>query len=172
MIENDFRLKGTLYAKDVRKWVGKKDPTKEGETHYYIVEVPTRKTWMDGEKERSITKTEFIKMKIPWRMSPDDFEIKDQIEMGFYISGREYDKKDGAGKGWINENEITTIKHSERQGTRDNKIPFDNKIPVTAMSDINAISDAIDSDNDPFVGVKTNRNPVKIDEDDSSDLPF
>ena len=116
-INNYHEITGTLYAKKVRKVIGKqaKNLGKEYEFYYYIVEVPTRKTWTADGAEKSVEKKELVKFKLPMGMSPDDFEVGDNVFIGFNITGREFERNDGSGKDVINENDLKTIKHTDVQ---------------------------------------------------------
>lgn len=120
-INNEHEITGTLYGKKTRTAEGKKATNlgKVYEFYYFIVEVPTRKTWTSDGKEKSVEKKELIKFKLSMGMNPDDFEVGDHIFVRFTITGREFEKKDGSGKDVINENEIKLIKITDTQIDKD-----------------------------------------------------
>ena len=163
--DNDYMINGILYEKFMRKWVSKKG--ENGQTHYYIIEKPTRREIVDKDGiERNFVKTELVKMQLPWKMNPDDYDKGEELEIAFYLSGMEFTKD--SEKGYITNPQITTIRRSNKQG----EIKYDNKVKVSAMSDINKIGDP--PEDNPFPDVVTNMVRPKTDDDDDipNDLPF
>jgi len=163
--ENKFKVRGVIYSKHMETVQGVKDPTQSYQKLHLTLEVREKGYKKRGEKDSYVTTINLIKLEcFAPRFDVSNFYRLDPVEISFYIEGKEFDKKDGT-KGLFNKNVITDIMHV------DIDVKKDNKISVTSMSDIDTIADPPELDNDPFAGVETNMNRVKIDEE-NLDLPF
>jgi len=163
--ENKFKVKGVIYSKRFETVAGVKDPAKTYQKLHIVLEVKEKGYKKRGDKDSFVSTTNLIKFEcFSPRFDVDNYYKLDPVEISFYIEGKEFDKKDGT-KGLFNKNVITDIMHV------DIDVKKDNKIPITSMSNIDTIADPPEVEDDPFAGVDTNMNPLKIDEDDD-DLPF
>ena len=179
MAKNNFKIQGVLYAKDLMVIKGKKDPTKEYPKYTITLEVKSAGERNIGGQDKYITTTQLPQFEIfnP-RFDMNSYYIGDEIEINFYLEGKEYVRKKGeqAGeKAIMSKNVIIDMKHADKQvnkTAKDSKLSFDNKIPVTAMSDIDKIGEP--PEDDPFPEVKTNmvKPKIDVDDDDSDGLPF
>ena len=172
--ENEFKVKGVIYSKEVQDIKGVKDPTQSYPKLNLTLEVMSKGYRRRGESEAYTSSTNLLVFEcFNPRFEVEDFYKDDIVEIDFYIEGKEYVRKTGekAGeKGLFNKNVITAIKQLDKQGTRDNKID------VTATSDTNEL-DLPNGHDDPFPDVPVNMGAIKVNDDmaiddDSSGLPF
>ena len=171
MVENRFKLSGTLYGKEVETIAGKKDPTASYQKYLITLEVKIAGNRNIKGEEKWITTTQLPQFEVfnP-RFDLEYYSVGDQVEVEFALEGKEYTRKKGehAGeKAIMTKLSLLSIKHEDIQTKKDNKVR------VTAMSDIDKIAEPPIEFDDPFPEVKTNMSPLKIDiEEDDSDLPF
>lgn len=150
VINNEHPITGTLYSKITRTATGKKAKNlgKIYEFYYYILEVPTRKTWTVEGKERSIEKKELIKFSLPQGVNPDDFAVGDHLKLAFTITGNEWVNRDGV-KDVINENKILRIGFDDIQNGASDSRHNPGREKVFVPQSMNTESN-IDDDNLPF----------------------
>jgi hypothetical protein len=110
---NEFTIDGTLYHKETRTVVGKKDPTKNYDFNSYVLEIDSPMTWQKDGREITTVKKELVKFALPFGFPPETFSIGDFVQVRFKLTGREFDKRDGTGKGYSTEPQATYIKHGD-----------------------------------------------------------
>ena len=145
--ENNFSIKGVVYAKPVRVVENKKKPTEPPyEFRSIILEVKTsysQKSETGGEAYR--TKTSLPEFQLSRGMNIDEFDISDFIEVRFSLDGKKVNSN------WHKtELRATYIKHADLDSNQPRK---SNKVDTPAMSDPKELKKETvfvtpDSDND------------------------
>ncbi len=155
---NEFSIKGTLYNKEYTEIQGKKDPTAKYAKYILTLEVKKSReiTEKDGKK-RYISSTQLPQFEA-FGINLDEFEINDFIEVRFYLSGKEYTKKNGD-KAIMTKPMVTYVKFADldEKGLRTS-----GKQPTAAMSNVNELPQR----ETVFVP------PDPDEKDELSDLPF
>jgi hypothetical protein len=155
MIENLQTIKGTLYAKDIRKVPNKKSPT---EPDYEFLSIKVEYKLDFGGRER----TNIPEMQLDRGIGFEAFSVGDAISVDFYMTGKQL------GNWYKSEAKVVHIGFADRDSSYDN---HKGKIKVDAMSNIDTIADAPKQDS----GYKESRvfsTPSLNDDEDMSDLPF
>jgi len=145
--QNDHKVDGVLYAKHVRTWENKVKGT-HGEFLYYVLEIPTPKSWTEkakkeGEKDsqKFIVKKDLVKFMLPRGFDPDTFEMADPLTIEFSLSGKEYAKKDNSGKDYFLELNATNIRFTDINRKRVNKDDTFTGAPLVTPDDNNPNND-------------------------------
>ena len=142
--EKSFNQEGTIYAKNVRKVVGKKDPTKEYEFRTIVLEVKTTKEVKRDDKIQYISKTNLLEFDIASWIDIEDYSVGDYIDIRFIIEGVEYNKKDGE-KGYMNKLKTTYIKYADID-SGDGKKASSKYTPPTQREEVFVVPDPEDVD--------------------------
>jgi hypothetical protein len=96
---DNFKIKGIVYSKpiDVRK--GKKDPTKSYEFRSIVIETKVTNEFIkvidDKQIKQRVTKPKLLKFDLSDGMNIDEFEVRDPIEISFFLDGNEYTDVNG-----------------------------------------------------------------------------
>jgi len=97
MSDNSHVIRGTIYAKDFTEIQGKKDPMAKYPKYVLTLEVKTPREIKKDGKEQFITTTTFPQLE-SFGVNLDGFDVKDFVEIRFFLQGRPYKGKDGQDK--------------------------------------------------------------------------
>jgi len=153
MSDNSHVIKGTIYAKEFTEIQGRKDPTAKYAKYVLTLEVKTPREIKKDGKDQYITTTTFPQLE-SFGINLDGFEVKDFVEIRFFLQGRPYKSKDGQDK-IMTKAMIQHIKYADIDRGHDT---HKGKVKTDSMSDPKEL--------EIFVVPDTSGN------EDFSDLPF
>jgi hypothetical protein len=155
LVENLQTIKGTLYAKDIRKVPNKKKPS-EPDYEFYSIKVEYKLNF--GGKDRTIV----AEMQLDRGVGFEEFSIGEPIIVDYYLFGKKISDT------WFKtEAKVVHIGFADRESSYDN---HKGKIKVDSMSNIDTIGSPPKAKNTNEYVFQT---PRPNDEPDDTDgLPF
>lgn len=150
--ENSFTIKGTIYKKETQTIIGKKDPSQTYEKTLLTLEVKSGREVKEGDKTNYRTTTNLPQIEF-FGINLDDYSQGDFVQVNFYLSGKEFTRKDGT-KGIITKPAGTYIKFADLDaGYPSHKNKFGSDVEIAKIKEVFQAPDpnAVEEESDlPF----------------------